>query len=175
MRLGQAAAALWVNEKTLDNAIRVLGLARPLDEDTVRALGLAFRAKYRYGIPLKRGFPLVREALIRPQAHENDAVVRDVMAYLPDVERGFQEGVAAYKPLPRGPGWRNRYQPEIPARWRRHPAIRRALRWGLDLSLNSAALRQSVEQRLSRLAAGLEADRWLRQGVAGRSVWNRSR
>ena len=163
MRLGQAAAALWVNEKTLDNAIRVLGLPRPLNEDTVRALGLAFRAKYRYGIPLKRGFPMVREALIRPQSRERDAVVREVMAYLPEVERGFDEGVAAYKPLPRGPGWKNRYQPEIPARWRRHPAISRALRWGLDLSLNSAALRQTVEQRLRRLDAGLEADRWLTQ------------
>jgi len=168
MRLGQAAAALWVNEKTLDNAIRILGLPRPLDEDTVRALGLAFRAKYRYGIPLKRGFPLVREALVQPQSRERDAVVREVVAYLPEVDLRLQEGVAAYKPLPRGPGWKNRYQPEIPARWRRHPAIRRALRWGLDLSLNSAALRQSVEQRLSRLAAGLEADRWLTQGLAGR-------
>jgi hypothetical protein len=163
MRLGQAAAALWVNEKTLDNAIRILGLARPLDEDNVRALGLAFRAKYRYGIPLKRAFPAVREALKRPAVHENDAVVREVMAYLPEVERGVREGVAAYKPLPRGPGWKNRYQPEIPARWRRHPAIRRALRWGLDLSLNSAALRQTVEQRLRRLDVGLAADRWLTQ------------
>jgi hypothetical protein len=168
MRLGQAAAALWVNEKTLDNAIRILGLPRPLDEDTVRALGLAFRAKYRYGIPLKRGFPVVREALKRPAMGENDAVVREVMTYLPEMERGLREGVAAYKPLPRGPGWKNRYQPEIPARWRRHPVIRRALRWGLDLSLNSAALRQSVEQRLGRLSAGLDADRWLTQGSAGR-------
>jgi len=57
MRLGQAAAALWVNEKTLDNAIRILGLPRPLDEDTVRALGLAFRAKYRYGIPSSAASP----------------------------------------------------------------------------------------------------------------------
>jgi len=161
MRLGQAAAALWVNEKTLDNAIRTLGLTRPLDNDTVQALGLAFRAKHRYGIPLKRSYPLVREALIRPQAHENDALVRDVMAYLPEVERGVREGVAAYRPLPRGPGWKNRYQPEIPALWRKHPAIRRALRWGLDLSLNSAALRQTVEQRLRRLDMGLAADRWL--------------
>jgi hypothetical protein len=161
MRLGQAAAALWVNEKTLDNAIRILGLPRPLDEDTVRALGLAFRAKYRYGIPLKRGFPLVREALIRPQSHESDAVAREVLAYLPELERGVREGVAAYKPLPRGPGWRDPFRPPIPAVWRRNVAIRRAIRHGLDLSLNVTQLKRSAADRLLSLSEDVEAGKRL--------------
>jgi hypothetical protein len=165
MRLGQAAAALWVNEKTLDNAIRILGLPRPLDADTVRALGLAFRAKYRYGIPLKRGFPLVREALDRPQARESDAVVREVVAYLPEVEARIVWEEQHYRPLPPGPGWRDRYHPKIPATWRRHPAVRRALQWGLDLSLNTGELRHTVEERLRSASADEEATRVLQEGL----------
>lgn len=161
MRLGQAAAALWVNEKTLDNAIRILGLPRPLDEDTVRALGLAFRAKYRYGIPLKRGFPAVREALKRPATRESDAVVREVLAYLPELEQSVREGVAAYKPLPRGPGWRDPFRPPISPLWRRNVAIRRAIRHGLDLSLNVAQLKRSVADRLLSLSEDVEAGRLL--------------
>ena len=165
MRLGQAAAALWVNEKTLDNAIRVLGLPRPLEEDTVRALGLAFRAKYRYGIPLKRGFSLVREALIRPAVSETDAVVRDVMTHLPEVDTRIEWEQRHYKPMPPGPGWRDPYHPAIPAAWRRHPAIRRAIQWGLDLSLNSGALGESVEQRLRSASENEEATRLLQEAM----------
>jgi hypothetical protein len=163
MRLGQAAAALWVNEKTLDNAIRILGLPRPLDEDTVRALGLAFRAKYRYGIPLKRGFPLVREALVQPQPRESDAVVREVVAYLPEVEARIAWEKQHYRPLAPGPGWRDPYHPEIPAAWRRHPAVRRALQWGLDLSLNAGELRHTIEERLRSASADEEATRILQE------------
>lgn len=165
MRLGQAAAALWVNEKTLDNAIRVLGLPRPLDEDTVRALGLAFRAKYRYGIPLKRGFPAVREALKQPVLREGDAVVRDVLAYLPEVQRGIDRQDQQYKPLSPGPGWRDPYHPAVPAKWRRHPAIRRAIWWGLDLSLNSLALRKDPGEHLLELSANVEGVQELRKGA----------
>jgi hypothetical protein len=165
MRLGQAAAALWVNEKTLDNAIRILSLPRPLDEDTVRALGLAFRAKYRYGIPLKRGFPLVREALVQPQARERDAVVREVLAYLPEVQKGIDRQEQQYKPLSPGPGWRDPYHPAVPAKWRRHPAIRRAIWWGLDLSLNTSALRKHPGEHLLELSANVEGVQQLRKGV----------
>src|SRR5688572_7875885 len=133
MRLGRVAWALGINEKTADNAIRTLGLPRPLDEDTVRALGLALRAKYRYGIPLKRAFPMVREAMIRPELREKDAVVREVFTYLPEIDRRVRDELIHYKPLPRGPGWRDPYHPEVPPRDRRHPAVRRAIRWGLDL------------------------------------------
>ena len=164
MRLGQAAAALWVNEKTLDNAIRILGLSRPLDEDTVRALGLAFRAKYRYGIPLKRGFPAVREALKQPALRESDVVVRELMAYLPEVQRGIDRHEQQYKPLPRGPGWRDPYHPAVPARWRRHPAIRRAIWWGLDLSLNDWKARRPGGQLLLELGENLRAVRLLQKG-----------
>src|ERR687891_972240 len=107
MRLGQVAWALAVNEKTADNAIRTLGLARPLDEDTVRALGLALRAKHRYGIPLKRAFPMVRDAIIHPHPQQQDAVVRHVLSDLPEVERGLRGALERYKELPRGPGWRS--------------------------------------------------------------------
>lgn len=165
MRLGQAAAALWVNEKTLDNAIRILGLPRPLDEDTVRALGLAFRAKYRYGIPLKRAFPAVREALKRPATRESDAVVNEVMAYLPQVEARLDWERRYYKALPRGPGWRDKYHPPVPAAWRRNTAIRRAIRWGLDLSLNSGALLESPAKRLLDLSDDAEAGRMLQEAV----------
>jgi len=165
MRLGQAAAALWVNEKTLDNAIRILGLSRPLDEDTVRALGLAFRAKYRYGIPLKRGYPLVREALVQPQARESDAVMREVVTYLPEVEARIAWEKQHYRPLATGPGWRDPYHPEIPATWRRHPAVRRALQWGLDLSLNAGELRHTVEERLRSASSEEEATRILQEGL----------
>lgn len=165
MRLGQAAAALWVNEKTLDNAIRILGLPRPLDEDTVRALGLAFRAKYRYGIPLKRAFPAVREASKRPAARENDAVVNEVMAYLPEVEKGIDRQRHHYKPLSPGPGWRDPYHPAVPAKWRRHPAIRRAIWWGLDLSLNTAALHKDPGEHLLELSANVEGIQQLRRGA----------
>jgi hypothetical protein len=165
MRLGQAAAALWVNEKTLDNAIRILGLPRPLDENIVRALGLAFRAKYRYGIPLKRGFPAVREALKRPAARENDAVVNEVMTYLPEVEARIEWEKRHYRRLPPGPGWRDPFHPEIPPTWRRHPAVRRALQWGLDLSLNAGELRHSVEERLRSASADEEATRLLQEGL----------
>jgi hypothetical protein len=165
MRLGQAAAALWVNEKTLDNAIRVLGLPRPLDDDTVRALGLAFHAKYRYGIPLKRGFPAVREALKQPASRERDVVVREVLAYLPEVQKGIDRQEEQYKPLPRGPGWRDPYHPAVPAKWRRHPAIRRAIWWGLDLSLNASALRKHPGEHLLELSANAEGVQQLRKGA----------
>ncbi len=165
MRLGQAAAALWVNEKTLDNAIRILGLPRPLDENTVRALGLAFRAKSRYGIPLRRGFPLLREALIRPQSRESDTVVREVMTYLPEVEAGIHSQQRHYKPLSPGPGWRDPYHPAVPAKWRRHPAIRRAIWWGLDLSLNTSALGKHPGEHLLELSANVEGVQRLRSGA----------
>jgi len=152
MRLGQVAWALGINEKTADNAIRTLGLARPLDEDTVRALGLALRAKHRYGIPLKRAFPIVREALIRPRTQKNDAVLRDVLSYLPEVERELRSAIQHHTPLPRGPGWRDPYHPEVPPHYRRHPAIRRAIQWGLDLSLNLGTVDHDVRTRLGDLA-----------------------
>lgn len=164
MRLGQLAWALGVNEKTADNAIRTLGLSRPVEVATARALGLALRLKHRYGIPLKRAFPLVREAMVRPAMQEEDAVVREILAYLPQVDRGIQSA-ARYEPLPRGPGWRDPYHPAVPPRHRRHPAIRRAIRWGLDLSLNYAALRQPPGQRLLELSANEEAIRALREAV----------
>lgn len=157
MRLGQVASALGVNEKTADNAIRTLGLRRPLDEDTVRALGLALRAKYRYGVPLKRAFPMVREAMNHPALRKKDGMVREVFTYLPEVKRGIRDTKAYYKPLPRGPGWRDPYHPEVPAAHRRHPAIRRAIQWGLDLSLNYAALRQGAAKRLRDASAWHEA------------------
>lgn len=165
MRLGQVAWALGINEKTADNAIRTLGLARPLDENTVRALGLALRAKHRYGIPLKRAFPLVREALIRPRAHENDAVVRDVLSYLPDVVRDIRSAIQQHEPLPRGPGWRDPYHPEVPPRLRRHPAVRRAIQLGLDLSLNYAALDRAPGRRLLDFNANHEALEALRAAM----------
>lgn len=170
MRLGQAASALGINEKTADNAIRTLGLARPLDEDTVRVLGLALRAKYRYGIPLKRAFPMVREAMIRPDLQKKDAMLRQVFAYLPDVERGIRAELAHYKPLPRGPGWRDPYHPEVPPSDRRHPAVRRAIQWGLDLSLNYSTLRQTVEQRLWSWSENLRGVDMLQGGPGNVSV-----
>lgn len=163
MRLGQAASALGINEKTADNAIRTLGLARPLDEDTVRALGLALRAKHRYGVPLKRAFPMVREAMIRPELRKKDAVVREVFTYLPEIERRIRAELVHYKPLPRGPGWRDPYHPEVPPSDRRHPAVRRAIQWGLDLSLNYAALDRDPGQRLTDFSAFHEDLRKLRE------------
>ncbi len=165
MRLGQVASALGVNEKTADNAIRTLGLRRPLDEDTVRALGLALRAKYRYGVPLKRAFPMVREAMHRPALREKDALVREVFTYFPEVRRRIRDAKAYYQPLPTGPGWRDPYHPEVPAKHRRHPAIRRAIRWGLDLSLNYSALRQASGKRLADFSENHEGLRRLRQAM----------
>ena len=148
MRLGQVAWTLGITEKTADNAIRTLGLARPLDEDTVRALGLALRAKHRYGIPLKRAFPMMRDALIRPELRENDAVVREVFAYLPELIERAHSPSFHYQPLRRGPGWRDPFHPPIAPGLRRHAAVRRALQWGLDLSLNELSLSETAEQRL---------------------------
>jgi len=166
MRLGQVASALGVNEKTADNAIRTLGLRRPLDEDTVQALGLALRAKYRYGVPLKRAFPMVREAMNRPALRKKDALVREVFTYLPEVKRRIRSEKAYYKPLPRGPGWRDPYHPEVPAAHRRHPAIRQALQWGLDLSLSYSALRRASGQRLVAFSDTHEDLRRLREAMA---------
>lgn len=165
MRLGQVASALGVNEKTADNAIRTLGLKRPLDEDTVKALGLALRAKYRYGVPLKRAFPMVREALDRPALRKKDTMVREVFTYLPEVKRRIRFEKAYYKPLPPGPGWRDPYHPEVPAEHRRHPAIRRAIQWGLDLSLNYVELRTEPGKRLSAFSENHEALLRLRQAM----------
>ena len=148
MQLGQVATALGINEKTANNAIRTLGLRRPLDQQTVRALGLALRAKHRYGVPLKRAFSAVKEAMIRPDLRKNDAMVREVFTYLPEVERRIRFAIERYKPLPRGPGWRDPYHPEVPARYRRHPAVRGAIQWGLDLSLNEASPWQTAEEQL---------------------------
>lgn len=166
MRLGQLASALGINEKTADNAIRTLGLRRPLDEDTVRALGLALRAKYRYGVPLKRAFPMVREALHRPALRKKDALVREVFTYFPEIKRRIRSEKAHYKPLPRGPGWRDPYHPEVPAAHRRHPAIRRAIQWGLDLSLSYSALRRASGKRLADFSDNHEALRRLQQAMA---------
>jgi len=167
MRLGQVASALGVNEKTADNAIRTLGLRRPLDEDTVRALGLALRAKYRYGVPLKRAFPMVREALNRPALRKKDGLIREVFTYFPEVRRGIRSAIQYYKPLPRGPGWRDPYHPEVPAAHRRHPAIRRAIQWGLDLSLNYSSLRQDLGKRLRDASDWHEAVEALRRSRRG--------
>ena len=165
MRLAQVAQALGVNEKTADNAIRTLGLARPLDEVTVQALGLALRAKYRYGVPLKRAFPMVREALNRPALRKKDALVREVFTYFPEVKHRIRSEKASYKPLPRGPGWRDPYHPEVPAAHRRHPAIRRAIQWGLDLSLNYSTLRDEPGKRLADFSDNHEALRQLQRAV----------
>jgi len=166
LRLGQVAWALGVNEKTVDNAIRTLGLPRPLDEHTVRALGLALRAKHRYGIPLKRAFPIVREAMIQPQVRENDGVAGELLSYLPEIERGIRAAPDRYKPLSRGPGWHDPYHPEVPPRLRRHPAIRRAIRWGLDLSLNLGTVDHDAGRRLGALADLHRAAQRLRREAA---------
>lgn len=155
LRLGQVAWALGVHEKTADNAIRTLGLRRPVDEDTVCALGLALRAKQRYGIPLTRAFPLLRSAMIQPSARENDAVVREVLSYLPDIERRIRHAVERYRPLRRGPKGGPR-DSTAPAE-RTHPALRRALQWGLDLSLNAFSLRHTAEERLLALSENARA------------------
>lgn len=165
MRLGQLAWALGVNEKTADNAIRTLGLSRPVEVATARALGLALRLKHRYGIPLKRAYPVVGEALVRSGARAKDPLVREVLAYLPTLDADIEQATRSYHPLPRGPGWRDPYHAPVPARLRRHPAVRRAIRWGLDLSLNYAALRQPPGQRLLELSANEEAMRALREAV----------
>lgn len=166
MRLGQIASALGVNEKTADNAIRTLELRRPLDEDTVRALGLALRAKYRYGVPLKRAFRMVREAMSRPALRKNDALVREVFTYLPEVKRRIRFEEAHYQPLPRGPGWRDPIHPEVPAAHRRHPAVRRALQWGFDLSMTYSALRTEPGKRMARFSDNHEALLRLRRTLA---------
>lgn len=163
-RLGQVAWALRINEKTADNAIRTLGLARPLDEDAVRALGLALRAKHRYGIPLKRAFPRLKQALFGTARQETDAVFREVLSYLPTVERGIRAALDHYRPLPRGPGWHDRYRPEVPPERRRHAAVRRAIQWGLDLSLNESSLQLTTRQRLEAASEAARGVGLLRGG-----------
>jgi hypothetical protein len=131
----------------------------------VQALGLALRAKYRYGVPLKRAFPMVREALRRPGLRKKDALVRDVFTYLPTVKRRIRFEEAYYKPLPRGPGWRDPYHPEMPAVYRRHPAVRRAIQWGLDLSLNESNLWRTREQLVRDWAESVRGFDLLRGGA----------
>ena len=128
----------------------------------MRALGLALRAKHRYGVPLRRAFPLVREALNRPQPHTKDPVVQEVLTYLPELDARMARRASSYRPLRRGPTQRDPYRPTLPASWRRHAAIRRAIRWGLDLSLNHAAVREPPEKRLRDLSADVEATNSLR-------------
>lgn len=163
MRLGQVAWALGVNEKTADNAIRILGLARPLDEDTVRALGLALRAKHRYGIPLKRAFPIVRAAMLRPGVQQQDAVARELLAYLREIEAGLHSAANSYAPLRRGPAQPDPGRRGLPDRLRRHPAVRRAFQRGLDLSLLRSALNTSPDDRLHRVSDAAEAVERLRR------------
>lgn len=157
MRLGQVAWAFGLNEKTADNAIRTLGLARPLDEDTVRALGLALRAKHRYGIPLKRAFPLVREAMIRPDPQRRDAVVQELMSYRAQIEAGLKAALTTYTPLRRGPARRDPGRATLPNHLRRHPAVRRAAQLGVDLSLLRSALQASPSDRLRRASEAATA------------------
>ncbi len=148
LRLGQVAWVLGVNEKTADNAIRALGLPRPLDQDTACALALALRAKHRHGIPLRRGFPLARQAMIRPASRENDPLIRDLRSYLGQVKARVRSPLKSYRPLPRGRPRKDRPAPAVPAALRRSAAVRRAIWWGLDLTLNDAELRQPVRRRL---------------------------
>jgi hypothetical protein len=158
LRLSQVAWVLGVNEKTADNAIRALGLPRPLDLDTACTLALAVRAKHRYGIPLKRGFPLARQAMIRPASRQNDPLIRDLRSYLRDVKARTRSPVmAAYLRDARGRPRKDRPRLGLPARLRRHVAIRRAIDWGLDLTLNDFELQQPVRQRLESLSENLRA------------------
>src|SRR5574341_761260 len=148
LRLGQVAWVLGVNEKTADNAIRALGLSRPLDQDTACVLALAIRAKHRYGIPLKHGFPLARQAMTRPASQQDDPLIRDLRSYLRDVRARTRSPVmAAYGRDSRGRPRKDRPPLGLPARLRRHVAIRRAIGWGLDLSLNVSGLREPVARR----------------------------
>lgn len=156
MQLGLLAWALGVNEKTADNAIRTLGLSRPVEVETARALGLALRLKHRHGVPLKRAYPVLHEALVRPGARAKDPLVRAALTYLPTLDADIEQATRSYHPLPRGPGWRDPYHAPVPARLRRHPAVRRAIRWGLDLDLNLATLEESAGERVRSLSRELE-------------------
>ncbi len=166
MRLGQVAWALGVNEKTADNAIRTLRLSRPLNDETTCALGLALRAKHRHGIPLRRGFPLARRAMLRPNSREKDPLVRELQTYLDEVTARVRSAAQSYRPLPRGRRRKGQRGPVLPAALRRAPAIRRAVWWGLDLTQNQAALRQPARQRLQAASVGAR-DVHLLQGGTG--------
>ena len=175
LRLGQVAWALGVNEKTADNAIRTLHLRRPLDRDMAVALGLALRAKHRLGVPLKRGFPLARRAIIGHGARENDPLVGALLTYLDEIAARVDSAAQSYRPLPRGRPRKGESRPGITAGRRRAPAIRRAVWWGLDLTLNTSALRQPVAGRLKAASEGARAVGLLQgstQSVSLVAMWN---
>lgn len=154
LRLWQVAWVLGVNEKTADNAIRSLGLPRPLDLNTACALALAIRAKHRYGIPLKRGFPLARQAMIRPASRQNDPLIRDLRSYLRNVKARTRSPIMTYQREFRGRPSKDGADLGLPARLRRHVAIRRAASWGLDLVENQGALHAPPAQRLRFASEG---------------------
>lgn len=165
LRLSQVAWVLGVNEKTADNAIRSLGLPRPLDQETACTLALAVRAKHRYGIPLKRGFPLARQAMMRPASQQTDPLIRDLRSYLRDVKARTRSPImASYRRDSRGRPKKDRPRPGLPARLRRHVAIRRAASWGLDLAENQGALRASPAQRLRFASEGARTIQMIQGG-----------
>ncbi len=164
LRLTQVAWVLGVNEKTADNAIRALGLPRPLDRDTACALALAIRAKHRHGIPLKHGFHLARQAMIRPAPRQNDPLLRDLRAYLRDVKARTHSPNMAYRPLPRGRPRKHGPLSAVPARLRRSAAVRRAIWWGLDLTQNQGALWQTTAQRLRVASEGARSIQLIQGG-----------
>jgi hypothetical protein len=165
LRLAQVAWVLGVNEKTADNAIRTLGLPRPLDLNTACTLALAIRAKHRYGIPLKRGLPLARQAMIRPASRQNDPLIRDLRSYLRDVKARTRSPVmTAYLRDSRGRPRKDRPRLDLPTRLRRHVAIRRAIGWGLDLTLNFSGLREPVARRWQAASGNARAVDLIRGG-----------
>lgn len=174
LRLAQVAWVLGVNEKTADNAIRALGLRRPLDQETACALALAIRAKHRYGIPLKHGFPLARQAMICPASQQNDPLLRDLRSYLRDVKARTRSPVMSYQRESRGRPRKDQPSLGLPPRLRRHVAIRRAIGWGLDLTLNLSDLGQPVARRLQSVSDAAHGSYILRRGsgsVSLESIW----
>jgi hypothetical protein len=164
LRLAQVAWILGVNEKTADNAIRAVGLPRPLDQDTACALALAIRAKHRYGIPLKRGFPLARQAMIRPAPQQNDPLVRDLRSYLRAVRARTRSPVMSYERESRGRPRKDQPSLDLPPRLRRHVAIRRAIGWGMDLTLSFSGLQEPVARRWQAASGNARAIDLIRGG-----------
>jgi hypothetical protein len=152
MTLGQFATAVGASRRWVQNAFQALGLPAVYTDDLARRLAFAKELKEGCGLPLRRGFPLAKEALARwpvekswelRQADGSVRVMVDLERFLSTCAVRLSLSRTFYAEKRRGRPWKRR-------------GVALAKWYGVDLSLLDESLKRTPAERLERLDEAAE-------------------
>jgi hypothetical protein len=152
--LGEFSVAVGAPKRWVQNAFQALGLKAHYTEDLARRLSFARAVKEACGMPLRRVFPLARNALAAWPKHRTwrltgpDGVVQvelDLLRFLSDYAVRLSLSRTWYAERRRGRPPQRRLKGVALAKW-----------YGEDISLLESSLRLTPTERLRRMEDALE-------------------